>query len=146
GEEVLEVIFLARLHSAYASGIATLTLEGIQRNSFDIALLGDKDGHGVVGHQVLGRQLVGTAFDAAAALVSVFVANGYELFFDQIEYQLPVGQQALVLGNFLSELGIFLFDLAAFQSGQSAQLHFQDGIGLGLVEIELSHQTFASLL
>ena len=49
-------------------------------------------------------------------------------------------QQVLQVGDLRLHLLVFLFDLLAFQGGQPAQLHIQDGLRLQLAQLEALHQ------
>ena len=55
-------------------------------------------------------------------------------------------QQALVIGDLQRNLAVFFLDLEPFQGGQAAQLHVEDGRGLGLAEAEAGHQVVAGVV
>lgn len=50
--------------------------------------------------------------------------------------QVLVGKDLLVVGDLLAQLGQLFLDLGAFQTGQTTQAHFQDGVGLLLGKAE----------
>ena len=53
------------------------------------------------------------------------------------------GQDRVVLGDLGLEFGVLVLDLLAFQGGEPAQLHVQDGLGLDLVDVQQLHQAVA---
>ena len=69
-----------------------------------------------------------------------------ELVPDHSHEQGLVGEQALVVGDLLLEIGVLGLDLVALQTLQSLQLHVQDGLGLDLGQTELLHQLFSGVI
>ena len=53
-----------------------------------------------------------------------------------------MGQQVFQVGDLLLDLLVLVFDLLAFEGGQAAQLHIQDGLGLEIGQLEALHQAF----
>ena len=70
-EEMLDEIFVARLHAGAAGASAALHAVGGDRRALHVAGVADGDGDLLVGDQIFENDFGGFVFDAGAALVSV---------------------------------------------------------------------------
>ncbi len=59
---------------------------------------------------------------------------------DKLQDAPGVGEQVFQIGNLLEHFLVLFHDLLAFQVGQAAELHVQDGLGLNLGKLEAGHQ------
>ena len=90
--------------------------------------------------EVLDVYLVLDVLYLGLARVAELVAQGGQLVLQDALYLLGVGQQALVVGDALLQLGVFLFQLLAVEALEGLQAHVEDGLGLYLVEAEAGHE------
>ena len=65
-----------------------------------------------------------------ASLVGELRADLGQLVLDDLQHQAHVGEDLLVPGDLLAQLGELVFDLVALESGQAAQAHLEDRVGL----------------
>src|SRR5947199_2911405 len=139
-EEVLDDVFLFRLHAGHALAPAALAAVGLDVRALDVARARDGDDHLLVGEEVLDRQLRRLGEDLGAARVAVLLFDFEQLLLDDA-HQLGVrGQDALELLDQREHLLVLLDDLVPLQLGQALQPHVQDGLGLDLGELEPRHQ------
>src|SRR5437870_2267212 len=139
-EEVLDDVFLFRLHARHALAPAPLAAVGLDVRALDVPRARDSDDHFLVGEEVFDRQLRRLGDDLGAARVTVLLFDLEQLLPDDA-HQLGVrGQDALELLDQREHLLVLLDDLVPLQLGQALQPHVQDGLGLDLGELEPRHQ------
>ena len=92
--------------------------------------------------EVLDVDLVLDVLYLGLSPVAVFVADGGELVLQDALYLLRVGEQALVVGYTLLELGVFALELFPVEALQGLQAHVEYGLGLHVVEAEAAHEVF----
>ena len=73
--------------------------------------------------EVLDVYLVLDVLDICLARVAVLVAQGGELVLEDTLYLFRVRQEALVIGDTLLELGVFLFQLLAVKTLECFEAH-----------------------
>ena len=76
--------------------------------------------------QILGRDVKDIALDRGPAVVSVFIGNDLDLFFNHTEEQVLIRKDRTVLLNALHQLLVLCLELLALQTGQRAQTHIND--------------------
>ena len=59
-----------------------------------------------------------------------------QLVRDDGQHLARVGEQVLELGDEPDDARVLVLDLLALERGQPSQLHLEDGVGLGLGELE----------
>ena len=96
--------------------------------------------------EVLDVYLVLDVLDICLARVAVLVAQGGELVLEDTLYLFRVRQEALVIGDTLLELGVFLFQLLAVKTLECFEAHIEDGLGLYLVQAEAGHEVFPGVV
>ena len=77
-EEILDEILRARAHADAALAAARLPAIGVDRGAFQIAAVGDGDGHVFDRDQIFEADLAGIVDDLRAALVAVILLNFLE--------------------------------------------------------------------
>ena len=135
-KQVLHEVGVLQVHALHALAAALLLAVGAHGQALDIAGLGHGDDHVLFGDEVLHLDILGLAGQAGAARGVVFLLDLLQLFLDDLLQQVLVGKDLLVVGDLLAQLGQLFLDLGAFQAGQAAQAHFQDGVGLLLGKTE----------
>ena len=94
------------------------------------------DDHFLFGDQVLDAHVAVVAHEhLGAAVVAVLLDDLGEFLGDDGALALRVGDDRLEFGDHELELGVAVLDLLAFQGGQAAQLHVEDGAGLEIVDV-----------
>ena len=96
--------------------------------------------------QVLDVDVVLHEADLGLALVAVLVADLGELLLEDAPEHLPVGEQLIVVGDLLHELGVLGLQLLLLQALEPLELHVQDGLGLDLVQAEALHQALSGVV
>ena len=102
---------------AVAADVRALDQRGV-REGDDDALVGD---------EVLDRHLALVGDDLRAALVAVLVADGPQLFLDDGEHALLLGQDVDEVGDRGEQLAVLPGDLVALQAGQLVEAQLEDG-------------------
>ena len=102
----------------------------------------DQRGRLVRNRQALGvgQRDLGVGLDQRPAVVAVFLGVGLDFGGDASAQGFFGIEQLVQPGRFLAQLGEFLADLDAFESGQLAQADFQDVLGLNLAQLEMGDQ------
>ena len=132
------VLFLAG-HAQDAAAAAVLRLIDGLGLPLDVAGLGQGVDALFFGDQVLDIHLAGDRLDLGAALVGKAALDLQQLGFDDGQHPAVVGQNVLPVLDLGPQAGQLLLDLEDLQPGQTAQLQFDDGVGLRVVKAELLH-------
>src|SRR5256886_8053038 len=139
-EEVLDDVFLFRLHARHALAPAPLAAVGLDVRALDVPRARDGDDHFLVGEEVFDRQLRRLGDDLGAARVTVLLFDLEQLLPDDAHPLCVRGHESLELLDQREHLLVLLDDLVPLQLGQALQPHVQDGLGLDLGELEPRHQ------
>ena len=119
----------------------------VAAGALDVAAAGDGDDHFFLGDEVFhGHVTVVAHEDLGAALIAEAGDDFGQLFRDDGALAILRGNNRVVLVNHAHELIVAILDLLAFQGGQTAQLHVQNRLGLGLVDVEEVHQAGAGVI
>ena len=130
-EEVLDDVVAAQLRALDALAAALLRAVVVAAGALDVAAAGNGDDHFLLGDQVLdGHVAVEAQQDLGAAVVAVLGHDLRELGADDLALALLGGQDRVVFDDQGLKFGVPVLDLLAFQGGEPAQLHVQDGPGL----------------
>ena len=114
---------------------APLRAVGRDRGALDVAGVGDRDRHVLVGDQVLDRDLVGGVDDLGAARVAVVVADLPQLVADDLVDARRARRGCPCRSAMRSdELRELVHDLLALEAGEPLQLQLEDRVGLDLAE------------
>src|SRR2546430_2210103 len=142
-EEVLDDVFLFRLHARHALAPATLAAVGLDVRALDVPRARVGDDHFIVGEQVIDGG-VGRAVDVLRAqVVAIFDADASRLLLDD-GHELGVGgEYALQLLDEGQRLLVLFDDLVTLELGQALQAHVENSLGLDFREGELRHERFA---
>ncbi len=146
-EEIDDLIFSMGLHALDAAPAPALGAEGGGRNALDV-------GAGAVGNQlvvlldkVFFAEVAGHAVgDVRAPQVAEALLQPQNVFPDQPADFGRVGQEIDQIIDAGHDLGILIDDLLPFQSGQPAQLHVENGLGLDFREPEFFHERGARIV
>ena len=87
-----------------------------------------------------GEGALGPLHDLGAPGVPVGLLQSQELLLDHPQHLLGVPEQGLQVADELLQLLVLVLELAPFQGSQPLQGHVQDGLGLGLGELEVLPQ------
>ncbi len=116
---------------AHAAGAAAalLAIDGDGR-ALEVALVGDGDGHLLVGDEVFKLDFGGLVDDGGAAGVAVAVANVFQLLDDDFAELLVGGEDFFVLGNSLADFGELVENFVHRELGEAIELQLEDGVDL----------------
>ena len=121
-------------HTASATALRT---EGGSRHALDISALGEADQHRFILDQVgFAQFFLGIRRDARTAVIAIFFSQIAHIILNERQDLLRVGQQIFKMSDLLCDLFVLFFDLPAFQGGQPAQLHIQNGLRLDFAQFE----------
>ena len=144
-EEVADVVLLARPHADAPLAAAALGAIGGDRRPLDVAGVGHRDRHVLVGDQVLDPQLAALVDDLGPALVAELLAHCLELADHELDQQLLAREDGAQPLDRLHQLEQLVEDLLALEPGEPLQLHVEDRLRLELRQLELRHQPVARL-
>ena len=127
-----EIIFFQIRSSLHALATAFLLTIQRYRHALDIPCLRHGDDNIFIGNKILNINVFRCAGNLGTARRAEALLDFHHLFFDDAAHQGVVFQNALVVFDLFAQFLQLRFNLFAFQAGQTAQLHFQDGIALTL--------------
>ncbi len=137
GDEVHDLVLVLRAHALHAPASAPLCPVESQRRALDVAGLRHADEDGLLPDQVLlGEVACGLRHDDRAPLVRKPRLEVEHLILDDAENARRVAQQLLVVLDLAEEGLVLVLDFLAFERGQPAQLHVEDGLGLPFAQPE----------
>ena len=116
--QVLDVVALLHVHPHHADAAAVLLAVGDQRQALDVAGVGDRDHHLLVGDHVLDVHVALEVGDLGAALVAVALVDLVELVDDQRVDPARVAEDRAQLGDPLDQLGVLGADLVGLERGE----------------------------
>ena len=140
-EQLLDNVLFLPGHAGNAPAAPVLGLVGGLGLALDIARLGEGVDALFLGDQVLDIHLAGDRLDLGAAVVGKAALDVQKLVLNDGQNPAVVGQNVLPVLDLGPQGGQLLLDLEDFQTSQTAQLQLHDGIGLGIVETELFHNS-----
>src|SRR5262245_56854317 len=139
-EDVRDDVLRPRAHALAPGPAAPLRAVCRQRSALDIARMGQRDHHVLVGDQVFERQLDAAIDDLRAAFVGVFLLNRAQLLEDHSPQRAVARQYLFQLGDQLDHLFVLVNELLTFEGRQAAELHVEYRLRLNLSELELVDQ------
>ena len=140
-EKMLHEVVFFEVHSLHALAAALLLAIGGYRNALDVAGLGHRHGNLFIGDQILDVDVLGFAAKRRTARRIEATFNLEQLFLDHLAHEAFVRKDALVIRDLLFEFRQLVFELMAFQPGQTAKTHLEDRRGLRLGKVEAFLQT-----
>ena len=129
-EQVLDEVAVLHVHAADAAAAAVLLAVGVQRQRLDVAGVGDRDHHLLVGDQVLDVDLALGVDDLGAPLVAEALADLEQLLLDDREHAQLVAEDRAQLADPLERVGVLALDLAGLERGQLREAQVEDRLGL----------------
>ena len=105
-EEVLDEVAVLHVHAHDAAAAAVLLAVGVQRQRLDVAGVGDRDHHLLVGDQVLDVDVALGVDDLGAALVAEALADLEQLLLDDREHAQLVAEDRAQLADPLHRVGV----------------------------------------
>ena len=141
-QQILDIVVLDGLHSLDALAAPVLGFEVVHRHALDVPHIRQGDYCILPGDQVLHGEICLVIAYLAAPVIAVFVGNFHDFLLDDPQQQFLVRQNLSQLLNPLLQLLMFILNLLPFQSGESAQPHLHNGLGLGFRKLESLHQPF----
>ncbi len=124
-----EVLF-ARAHADAPLAAAPLHPVGADRRPLDVAGVGHRDRHVLVGNQVFDPELAALFDDHRPPLVGVVLANRLELGEDDAHQQLFAREDRAQALDHLQQLGELVENLLTLETGEPLQLHVEDRLRL----------------
>ena len=143
---MLDEVAVACGTAFHADASPALGTELGQRGALDVAQMRNGDDHLVVGIEVLGVEFLSAGHDLGAALVAVLVLHLYEFVLHHLAAEAVVGEDLVVVFDFLLQVVKLAVELLLLQTGELGQTHVHDGLRLHLVQSETLLQVFLSLL
>ena len=140
GEDRLDVVLFLCRHGAHALAAAALGTVLADRQTLDIAAVGQGKDALFFFDQILNVDLIRDVLDLGLAFVAELVADGDELILQDALDLLGIGQQFLIIRDLLFQLPVFFFQLFPVESLQLNETHVADGLGLDVGEAEALHQ------
>ena len=137
GKNLLDEIFFLDPHADLAFSAAALRPVFGHGMTFDVALVGNADGHGFIRDQVLDVDLGFLRHDLGTAFVLIGVLEFDQLVLDNLFDQVLRAQDGLQRGDPGFQFFIFFGELALFELRQPLKPHVQDSLGLNLRQREL---------
>ena len=136
GEHIHHIVLLTGGDTLAA--LSALTLGGIfaDGGALDVSGRGESEHALLLFDQILDVDLVLHILDLGQAVVAEFIGDGLQFFLQNLAHQRIVGQNALIVGDLLFQLLIFLFQLFPVEALQSLQAHIQNGLRLHIVQGE----------
>ena len=141
-EEVLDVILLLQALAGDAAAAAPLRAVGIDGQALDIARVREGIAAVLFFNEVLDVDLVLDVLNFRAALVAVLIADGGQLVLEDGLDKAHIAEHALVIGDAVLQLLIFVLEFFAVEALQGLQAHVEDGLGLNVIEAEALHEVF----
>ena len=135
-DELGDEVLFAGLHAEAAGAAATLLAVDGDGRALEVAGVGDGDGDLLVGDEVFEAELGGLVEDLGAAGVAVLVADLGELLDDDFAELRGRGEDGLVLGDVVADLGELVEELVDGELGEAVELQFEDGVDLLVAEDE----------
>jgi hypothetical protein len=129
-EQVLDVVVFLHVHAGDADPAPALLAVGRQRQRLDVARVGDRDHHLLVGDQVLDVDLALGVDDLGPPLVAVGLGDLRQFLLDQGQDPRLVAEDLPQFLDPLNQVGVLLLDLVRLERGQTAQSELEDGLGL----------------
>jgi len=108
---MLDEVPILHIHAGDSTAAAVLGTVGVERQRLDVAGVGDRDHHLLVGDQVLDVDLAFGVRDLRAPLVAVAIADLDQLLLDQGEHAQLVAEDRAQLADPLERVGVVLADL-----------------------------------
>ena len=134
-EEVGDEVLVLGLHPHAAAPAALLRAVARDRGALDVAGVGDRDRHVLVGDQVLdARSRSAASDDLGAARVRRGSSRSCRELLDDDLRRCGLGEARMSLRSAIAhrELGELVHDLLALEAGQPLQLQLEDLVGLDL--------------
>ena len=141
GEEMFnEIAFfffsrpLAGGHADHAFAAPPLRPERAHRGAFDKATVGDADDASLVGDEILHVDLAFIHCELSQPRRTMFIAQLAQLFLDDSENALLLGQNVAQVLDRLDQVLVFAVDLVALKTSQLIQTEIENLVGLMLTE------------
>ena len=140
-EDVLGPVLLAGPGSGHPTSTPPLRAVGGQRNALDVPEMGDGDDHILVGDEVLHVEVTGRAgHDLGAPRVRELLPDLGDLVLNHLVEAGRALQDVPEALDLLDERQVLVVQLLSLEAGKALQTHLEDGVGLGLAQIEAGHQ------
>ena len=144
-DQMLDVVLVARSHPDHATASAVLGAVGRKGHALHVVPARDGDDDVLVGDELLGGQLARRVVDdLGAAVVAKLRRDLIEVLLDECEDPARTREDRLELGDELDRFAVVVVQLLALESGEPAELHFQDRFGLRFAEpkalAQLAHE------
>ena len=135
-EEVAHHVVLLEFGAAHAFAAALLVAVGVNLGALRVARGGDGHHNVFAGDEVFLGHIAGSSHDLGAAIVAVLIHDFFEFVAHNGTLALWAGENIFQVGDDFFNLCQFINDFLAFQGGETAQLHSQNGIGLDLINVQ----------
>ena len=144
-KDMFDKVFAAHRAAFGADTSASLRTVFVEESALDVSHVGDGDDHLVVGDGVLDAEVRGFVFDGCATVVAVFVADFFQLAFDDAHEHISVAEDFFAAGDETEFLVVFVLQFLAFHAGELTQTHLDNGLCLEFAELPGVHQALLGL-
>ena len=140
-EQVLDEVAVLHVHAADAAAAAVLLAVGVQRQRLDVAGVGDRDHHLLVGDQVLDVDVALGVDDLGAALVAEALADLEQLLLDRARARAARRRGSRAARRSARRVSACsLLDLVGLERGQLREAQVEDRLGLDHAQAEALDQ------
>ena len=144
--QALDIILFLQVLGIDAPAATALGAVGVHGHSLDVALIGQREGAGLLLDQVFDVDLVLDFLNLGFPLVAELVPNFDHLAAkDSLEFVL-VRQQLQIILDFFFQLVILALELFPVKTLEGFQTHVQNGLRLNVVQFEAIHQTLLGIV
>jgi len=144
--QALDIILFLQVLGVDAPAATALGAVGVHGHSLDVALIGQREGAGLLLDQIFDVDLVLDLLNLGLPLVAELVPNFDHLAAkDSLEFVL-VRQQFQIILDLFFQLVILALELFPVKTLQGFQTHVQNGLRLNVVQFEAIHQALLGVV
>ena len=129
-EQVLDEVAVLHVHPADAAAAAVLLAVGGERQRLDVAGVGDRDHHLLVGDQVLDVDLVLGVRDLRAPLVAEALRDLAQLLLDHAQHARARRRGSRAARRSARDVGVLLLDRVGLERGELREAQVEDRLRL----------------
>ena len=139
-EELPDIVLILHLHAGYAAAALSLDADISGIHAFDIVLLCQRNRHRFIRDEIGHRKIVRSFSDFRTAFIAEVLLLIEEFILDYAHQLVTAGEEIGQVINRFQHILIILFQLVAFQTGQSSETHIEDRGSLFFRKAEFFHQ------
>ena len=139
-EEVVDHVVLTQLGALDTLAATVLRTVFVGLGALDETGVSDGHDHVFFRNQIFDVHFTGVWQDLGSTFVAILGHDFVKLVAHDLALTLRLGENVVVVGDTTHQLVVLVENLLAFQCGQSAQLHGQNGVGLHFVHVQQVHK------